>query len=178
MAKFPTFPTLYDEVIQLKISKLKEWGYINDSVKGVMRWGSNGENTGSISIQSNISIENSYIDLDYKYNGEPINYKVKLITVPSNLGRGDVWYFLCPYTNKRCRKLYLLSGYFMHRESMPGCMYDSQTKSKKWRNMASHYNKVFDAKEAIEQLYSKHFRSHYAGKPTKRYLKLIKRIEM
>ena len=29
----------------------------------------------------------------------------------------------------------------------------------------------------IEQLYSKNFRTHYAGKPTKRYLKLMQKIE-
>ena len=28
----------------------------------------------------------------------------------------------------------------------------------------------------IEELYSKHFKTHYNGKPTKRYLKLLKQI--
>jgi hypothetical protein len=28
----------------------------------------------------------------------------------------------------------------------------------------------------IRQIYSKHFKSHYAGKPTKRYLKLMRKI--
>jgi uncharacterized protein Yka (UPF0111/DUF47 family) len=31
--------------------------------------------------------------------------------------------------------------------------------------------------EVYQQLYKKHFRSHYRGKPTKRYLQLMKIIE-
>ena len=33
--------------------------------------------------------------------------KVKLKTEPSNLGNGIVWYFLCPYTGHKCRKLFI-----------------------------------------------------------------------
>lgn len=31
--------------------------------------------------------------------------------------------------------------------------------------------------EIFEQIYSKHFKPHYGGKPTKRYLKLTKQAE-
>jgi hypothetical protein len=177
VAKFPTFPTLYDEVLQLNISKLRDWGYLTDSKKGAIKWSYNGEDNNSMSIETNANIAHPYIELNYKFNSEPIKYKVKLVTVSSNLGKGLIWYFLCPYTNKRCRKLYLLNGYFLHREAIPGCMYESQTKSKRWRLIIKHWDKSFKIEEAYEQLYGKHFKSHYAGKPTKRYIQLMKRIE-
>ena len=52
MPKFPTFPTLYDEVLQISITKLKEWNYLNpEQIKsGTITWSSNGEKTASISI--------------------------------------------------------------------------------------------------------------------------------
>jgi hypothetical protein len=39
------------------------------------------------------------------------------------------------------------------------------------------YDKVFGTDKLYEQLYSKHFKSTYAGKPTKRYNMLMKKIE-
>ncbi len=99
-----------------------------------------------------------------------------LVSIPSNLGKGKVWYFVCPHTNKRCRKLYLISGYFLHREAFNGCMYESQTKSKKWREMERVYGSYFKSDECYEELHKKHFKKFYNGKPTKRYLKLMQKI--
>ena len=70
-----------------------------------------------------------YIELDYNYRDKPQNYKVNLVRVPSNLGKDFVWYFHCPKTNKRCRKLYSVNGMFLHREAYKGCMYETQTYS-------------------------------------------------
>lgn len=114
--------------------------------------------------------------MDYKFREEPRNYKVNLVSIPSNLGKGVIWYFLCPETNKRCRKLYSVSGYFLHRQAFRGCMYESQTKSKTWRQIEKVYGSYFDSEKNYELLYSKHFKKFYNGKPTKRYLKLMKRI--
>ena len=38
------------------------------------------------------------------------------------------------------------------------------------------YGAYFDADNLYEQLYSKHFKKFYDGKPTKRYLKIMKQI--
>lgn len=179
MAKFPTFPTLYDEVIQITITKLKEWQYlIPEQIKsGTITWSRNGENTASISIAINTFGEQPFIELDYKYNGEPRNYKIQLVSVPSNLGKGLIWYFLCPQTNKRCRKMYSIGGYFLHREAFQGCMYESQTQSKYYRSMDKTFGASFRIDQYYEQLYKKHFKKTYAGKPTKKYLRLLEQIE-
>ena len=178
MPKFPTFPTLYDEVLQINISKLKGWKYLNpEQLKsGTITWSTNGEKTASISITVNNNSKEPYIQLDYKYNDEPRKYRVWLVSVPSNLGVGKIWYFLCPQTLKRCRKLYLVGGYFLHREAFNGCMYDSQTKSKSWRQMVNVCGGYFELEKSYEEIYSKHFKKHYNGKPTKRYLKLMRKI--
>ena len=131
MAKVSTFPTLFDNVLQISISKLMEWKYLEPQqiMSGTLRWSVNGKETASINIIANT--RSGYIELNYNYNKEPRNYKIALVSLPSNLGKGDVWYFLCPQTGKRCRKLYSVGGYFLHRKAFKGCMYEKQTKSKK-----------------------------------------------
>jgi hypothetical protein len=55
MPKAPTFPTLFDDVLKLNISKLNEWNYFEpESIKaGTITWSVNGTKTGSISIKVN-----------------------------------------------------------------------------------------------------------------------------
>ena len=179
MPKFPTFPTLYDEVLQINITKLKECGFLDPKQikSGTLTWSRNGNPTGSISIQVNTKSEQPYIELDYKYRDEPRNYKVRLVSKPSNLGKGLIWYFLCPQTNKRCRKLYSIGGYFLHREAFSGCMYKTQTQSKKYRQLDKTFGAYFKIDNLYSELYKKNFKKYYAGKPTKRYLRIMEQIQ-
>ncbi len=59
MPKPHTFPTLYNEALQISISKLKEWEYLNpEQIKsGTLTWSRNGNKTGSISIKVNTHSE-------------------------------------------------------------------------------------------------------------------------
>lgn len=179
MPKPYTFPTLYNEALQISISKLKDWGYLSPGEKksGTLTWSRNGNQTGSISIKVNTHSEQPYIELDYKYRNEPRNYKVRLVSIPSNLGKGLIWYFLCPQTNKRCRKLYSIGGYFLHREAFNGCMYETQTQSKKYGQLDKTLGAYFRTDELYSQLQQKHFKKTYAGKPTKRYLRILGAIQ-
>ena len=178
MPKPHTFPTLYNEVLQISISKLKEWEYLNpEQIKsGTLTWSRNGNQTSSISIRVSTHSEQPYIELDYKYRDKPRNYKIKLVSMPSNLGKGFIWYFLCPQTNKRCRKLYLIDGYFLHREAFSGCMYETQTQSKKHRQINKTLGTYFKTDDLYCQLYRKHFKKTYAEKPTKKYLRIMKQV--
>lgn len=178
MPKPHTFPTLYDEVKTISISFLTKQGYLkpNQWQSGTITWSRNGNKTGSISIEVNTQAESSYLELDYKCNETPINYRVQLISALSNLGKGFVWYFVCPHTGKRCRKLYLDNTYFYHRSAFRG-MYESQTQSKKYRELEKTLGVYFRADKIYEQIYKKHFKRQYAGKPTKKYLKLTRQIQ-
>jgi hypothetical protein len=179
MPKPYTFPTLYNEALQISISKLKEWEYLNPEQikKGKVTWSSNGNQRGSISIKVNTKSEQTYIELDYKYRDEPRNYKVYLTSTSSNLDKGKIWYFLCPHTNKRCRKLYSIGGYFLHREAFKNCLYQSQIETKRDRRMDKTFRAYFKSEELYSELHKKHFKKTYAGIPTKRYLRIMEQIE-
>jgi len=179
MPKPHTFPTLLDVVKTVSISFLTKHRYLKPYQwkNGIINWSRSGNKTGSISIRVNTQPENPYIELDYKYNEAPINYRVQLISAPSNLGKGFVWYFVCRHTGKRCRKLYLADTYFYHRAAFKGCMYEKQTQSKKSRYLNKTLGVYFRSEQLFEQLYKKHFKKQYAGKPTKKYLKLTQQIQ-
>jgi hypothetical protein len=179
MPKPYTFPTLYNDALQLRISRLKEWGYLEkgQTMSGTINWSTNGNPTGSISIKTNTQGEQPYIELNYNFKDEPRRYKVYLTSTPSNLNRGEIWYFNCPQTNKRCRKLYSIGGYFLHREAFNGCMYESQTQSKKNRALFKILDPYFNSESLYSELNKKHLKKTYAGKPTKRYLRILEQIQ-
>lgn len=179
MPKPYTFPTLFNEALQIDISKLKGWGYLDpEQIKsGTINWSRNGNPTGRISIQVNTHSEQPYIELDYLYKNEPRNYKVLLTSTASNLNKGLIWYFVCPQTNKRCRKLYSIGGYFLHREAFNGCMYEAQTQSKKYRQLDKTLGAYFKIDNLYSELYKKNFKKSYAGKPTKKYLRIMEQIQ-
>lgn len=56
-------------------------------------------------------------------------------------------------------------------------MYESQTQSKKYRELDKTFGAYFKLDELYEQLYKKHFKKSYAGKPTKRYLRIMEQIQ-
>jgi len=178
MPKPPSFPTTFDSTLQIHISKLKQWGYLlPEQIKsGILSWKCYGNPTGSISIIVNTENAAPFIKLNYKSNGKPRQYNIQLVSIPSNLGIGEIWYFLCPETNKRCRVLYSVDGWFLHRSAFTGCMYEKQTRSKLWRQFDKSFGWMFLIEEYYEKIYSKHFKKYYAGQPTKRYLKLLQLI--
>ena len=54
----------------------------------------------------------------------------------------------------------------------------NQTQSKNdKKGFLGFMDKLFEAAEAEEEMNHKYFKTHYAGKPTKRYLRLLRKIE-
>ncbi|WP_242094375.1 hypothetical protein [Aestuariivivens sediminicola] len=176
MGRYSSYPFLFDEVKSISISDLKKWNYLEEGTykRGTITWSFRGEKTGSITVILN---QDNLLTLDYKCNGTDYNYNIKLTSIPSNLGIGYVWFFICPFTHKRCRKLHLISERFMHRSNLPSGMYESQTKSKKYRLWDKVYGGFFELDNLYHQLYTKHFKKTYSGKPTKKYLQIIKKIQ-
>ena len=163
----------------VSITKLKEFGYMEagNYKSGRLIWSRRGEEIGSISIAVDIR-QSPKCYLWYTYNKEEkVSYKVDLDSVESNLGRGNIWYFVCPHTGKRCRKLYCAGKYFLHRDAYPQAMYESQTYSKHYRQIDKVCKIMHGSDELYEELYSKHFKTHYAGKPTKRYKQIMNELK-
>jgi hypothetical protein len=178
MSKASKHPILYNECWQISISALNEWGYLKAEQykSGKITWsrgeGEYKEITGQIDIIVETGTE-PYLELDYRFNGKPISYRVPLILIPSNLGIGCVWFFVCPQTGECCRKLYFVGERFLHRKAFKGCMYGKQTYSKRGRMLDSSFVYL----NAKEKMKGRYFKRYYNGKPTKRYCQLLKKAE-
>jgi len=179
MGRFANYPTTIEEVKTISITKLKAWNYlVTGQHTGVITWSRNGTVTSTISIQVVFTDFQKYVVLDYKCNDEKINYRVNIESVPSNLGKGEIYYFVCPNTRKHCRKLYFSCSYFLHRTAFTGLMYQNQIESKKSRQLLKIFNKLELPDEVYQERYKKYFKTHYNGKPTKRFLKLENKIRV
>ncbi len=177
MAKLATHPFIIDECKQIDIKNLKDWGYLRNPGKKEfdLRWtiGTQVSEIGACLINNR---EIGFLILSYIIDEAPVKYKIRLLNKPSNLGKGVLWYFICPVTGEVCRKLYLGTKYFVHREALQGGYYSKQTRSKKYRDIVRVFGAGFKADDLYDEIYSKHFRRFYNGKPTKRFLKIIKEL--
>lgn len=165
MGRHSNYPTLIDDLRTLRAGPfkpyLKEPGYYSVTTK----WSDGASISGFLSVQNDTaSLNISYIvDRAKKYN-----YTLGLTAIPSNLGIGQIWYFICPITDKKAKKLYMINEVFMHREALLEGFYSSQIQSKKLRVRRKPY-KYFDL---INELESKGFTPYYNGLPTRRYKKI------
>ena len=178
MPKPITLPYIIDEEKSISIINLKKWQYLipNTYKTGVVSWNRNGVKTSSLSIAIKMKEDGGVLTLDYKCNEKKYNYNIQIISKISNLGKGYVFYFVCPYTYKVCRNLHLYDGYFVHRTAIRNAMYSTQIESKKYRQIGRIYGSYFKRDKYFETLYSKNFKCSYNGKPTKKYLQLMKKI--
>jgi len=178
MPRPSNYPITYEDCKSIEIKILKKNNYLqsNQLNECIIRWYINEETTGRMQLIVNTLSANPYIELSYALNEEGIQYKVQLIKEKSNLGIGEIWYFICPFTNKRCRKLYLLNKYFSHRNRFKGVFYEKQILSKSNRKILGIFSKIDQINNAIEETESKHFRRYYNKAKTKRLIKLRKII--
>jgi hypothetical protein len=170
---------ILDEVLKIKVSDLTQHGFLKEGSRqkrGTLFWYRNEIELGSIAFTVSLSQGYSFIELDYEYNGGAISYPIQLQSVASNLGKGVIWYFICPLTGLRCRKLYLGGSHFYHRSAFKGCMYERQTQSKRYRELEKIIGAVLQVDLLRDQMHKKYFKRQYAGKATKRFLKLHQKI--
>jgi len=182
MGRYGNYPTTVEDCLTFRLKSLTENNnnYFKSygTRKGVTSWSRNGAVSSTISIEVTYTEYRSFIIFDYSCNGEAKRYKVDLVNRVSNLGKGVIWFFVCPSTGKLCRKLILNSGYFLHRTAFKSMMYSKQIESKKFRNLDKVFGAYFIRDEVYKELYKKYFKTHYKGKPTKRYLKLKSKIDI
>ncbi len=168
MGRRSNYPIIFDELKIVTITDLKKFGYLKTgNRKGNLRWKCRGEYTGDVDIIVWLSETDRRGSLQfiYTYNKEKhYHYFVDLIAVPTNLGIGLRWYFLCHVTGERCTKLHLANGYFQHRSGIKGAFYETQTRSR--------YSRLDDRYwRSQEQIFTPYLKSHYRGRPTKRFLR-------
>lgn len=103
------------ECTRIELSTLIRWGYFKKGciVSGNIKW----TNGNAISISVDYSKGNPVMTVIYTITDHstgqkyPYNYDIDLVKRPSNLGKGEVLYFVCPDSGKRCRILYRAYGY-------------------------------------------------------------------
>jgi hypothetical protein len=99
---------------------------------GTWQWTCDGKTTASIGYRAKLGDDAGTLTLDYTTgrDGERRNITctVPLVTLSRHYG-GRIWYFVCPHTGKRARKLYKWQGIaqFCHRDAIkPRPTYASQ----------------------------------------------------
>ncbi len=168
MGRYSRFPPLIDELKSLSIADFKRFGYLKAGYhSGTIKWSRGGTPTGEIDVSVWFweVTGKGKIRFSYSIKGHPYNYTVNLEAIPTHLGGGRRWYFICGQTGKRCSKLHLANGYFQHRSGIPGAMYSKQTESAKTRMIHLFVVGTFEFHKFGRR------RIYYKGKPTKRYLR-------
>jgi hypothetical protein len=146
-------------------------------VFGTLTW----TNGGSIQFESKLNEGACFIRLVYNntnnYSGEVTNhdYKIYLTTIPSNLGKGEVLYFVCPVSGNRRRILYKCYGSLIWKSRKAykqRIYYHSQFCSK----YDYHNTRYWKLTRELETLYIKGKKNHYSGNHTRLMLR-VKRLE-
>jgi hypothetical protein len=157
------------EAQRIEISYLFKEGLISRGkfITGSLIW-TNGNNIG---FQADLSEEKQYIRLIYqniKHSGEKhdLDYRIYLTSIPSNLGRGEIWYFICPYTGRKARILYKCYGSLDFR-SRRGNHYRIYYPSQKASKNYLHTERYFSLEREIEKFQPLIRKKHYQGKETR-----------
>lgn len=172
-----------DSLKKVEIWWLKKYGYLDGWKSGSLVWTSGWDGSkSSIGITVSTYHEENYVRFYYtqtdRQDGtkKEFDYKVQLTTSPCNYGSRRYW-FTCPltksgkYCGRRVGVLYKDGDYF-------GCRhcYDLTYSSKKENRGYKMYYlfRIMDVETKIEKLREKMKRSFYAGKPTKKFSRLLR----
>ncbi len=173
MARMTTFPECFDDLEQISIGDLKRLGLLRSdrdgSQKKIVSTGYRLETRMRISVNFNTRL----VMLEFTIGDLQSTQLIALESRPSNLGKGVVWYFVCPASKRLCRKLYLLEDQFFSRFAYPGMMYGTQIEKKSFRGLRSTLELAEKRNKAIESLKKKYAKPFYRGKPTKNFQRLL-----
>ena len=70
--------------------------------------------------------ENELVCFRYSYNGHFRKHSVAVRKADTNLGVGEMYWFVCPITDRLCRKLYFVGGLMMSWFALKKGRYPSQ----------------------------------------------------
>lgn len=127
------------ECKRIEIKSLIKSGYLRKGYLAIAQYCWSDGST--IALTVDMSSGNSFIRLQYTITSndgtkKAYDYKIDIVGVPSNLGKGEVLYFRCPVSHNLCRILYKAYGcpIWKSREAYNNRIYYSgQLSSKKDR---------------------------------------------
>lgn len=179
MPKPSKYPLIINNMKRLCVQTFVNGGCIKQGyvVQGISNWTTQGEVTSSISFKIDYTKQEPIIILDYSNEQKDYSISIQITSVKSNLGKGKIYYFICPETKKRCKYLTLFRCEFIHRTALPYAFYESQWYSKKIRfcdKVLKIQNKHYKALDLID---SKHFKREYNKRLTKTFLNALNDIK-
>ncbi len=156
------------ETIKINIDNLLKSGcFVNGrSIYFTINW----TNGAAVCITANCSGNKTSIELNYTTKEQGYKYRVFITNIKSNLGSGNIYFFICPVSKKKCKTLFFSSqtGIFCSWKSqIKRIYYYSQIASKVQRSNARLY--IIDKK--INKLKAMNNTKSYNGKLTRRYLR-------
>lgn len=167
-----------EQAKRIELSWLKKQNYLNGYRGGSISWSFNGSPSGNITAYINTDSENPNIRLVYKVrrNGEDwkdMDFSFRMESLPCRFG-GKKWFFICGlyknkiYCGRRVRILYQVGDYF-------GCRHCAELSyySCNLGGIAKRFGRTLSFPD-LEKLRKEIKRTHYRGKPTKKYLKYLK----
>jgi hypothetical protein len=175
MGRYSTGAITTGEALRLEINCLFKDGYIEKGcvVSASISWTSGA----NIIIRTDFTNPQPFITLNYTHTGrdgvkQSINYVVNIEGVPSNLGSGLNYYFVCPFTGKRAKILYSCYGspYFKSRGAYKNRIYYRPQISSK---LNYHNDRYWQLDKEIDKLQKQRRKEVYKGKKTR----LTNRIE-
>lgn len=100
-----------ESALSLDLRRMFELGAlrVGSNTAGPWCWTRDGETVSSIRYRATLGDESGSLTLDYSTGTDEerkqITCTIRLVTLPRHYG-GRIWYFVCPYTGRRARKLY------------------------------------------------------------------------
>lgn len=164
---------LHYQCKRIELSYLLKSGIIQQgrTLQTTLNW----NDKSSITIKSKYDDYEKYLQLeythtDYEQKKQNLSYRISLITLPSNLGRGNVIFMICPISGSLCRKLYMAYGsqYFKSIKAYNTRIYYTGQLSSKQSRANDRY---WHCQNKIEKSFKIRSQSHYKGKETKRSIK-------
>lgn len=135
---------------------------------GVISWGAE-----SIFIEAAFTKSKKYVRFQYSAGNTLYNYKISIDTTPSNLGRGERLYFVCPISGNNCNILYRAYGspiwksFGAYEERI---YYPTQIASRLFRHIEARESAQ---KRLLTTLQTRRRSIAYNGTPTKRANRII-----
>jgi hypothetical protein len=173
-----------DGIKRIAASFLRRNGYFSRQQSGTITWTSSWSgNKNSVSIEVSPFGDDKWLRIHYtqtdRDTGEKkdFDYKIPLITTPCRYG-GTRYWFICPmsrndrYCGRRVSVLYKDGDYFACRHCY-SLTYASRNASGRYKGFVSMVD--------LDEMEMKVGRKYYAGKPTKKYKRLLgleQRFEM
>ncbi|MEO0778489.1 MAG: hypothetical protein AAF146_18120 [Bacteroidota bacterium] len=161
--------------LRLELSLLLRHGYLrkNHQIATNYHWtNQRDEPAGNINLTSHWTRDECYLDLSYFLTSPdgvkcPRDYRINFERVPSNLGKGEVLYFICPVSERRCRVLYSAYGslFFKVREAYEQPLYYPCQVSSKLDYANDRYWELEGRLKRLRR--GKYAKRTYRGKPTK-----------